>query len=173
MYNEGWNDVQKRKSVGAIQLINRRCLLIQQNAKRQGDPLSPYLFILAIEPLAAAIKRGQIHGIKVDRTEFLIGQYADDTFLLLDGEEGSLREALNIFRNFHLCSGLRINVEKTCAVWVGRDSLQKQPICEDLGLQWTRSFKLLGIKFDVDNLDRMVQLNLDDKLTEIEKVLCV
>ena len=138
---------------------------------RQGDPLSPYLFILAIEPLAAAVKRGQLHGIKIGTEEFLIRQYADDTFLFLDGKEESLRAALNIFRNFHLCSGLKINVEKTCAVWVGRGSLQRLPICEDLALQWCRSFKLLGITFDIDNMQDMVQLNLNAKLKEMEKVL--
>ena len=59
---------------------------------RQGDPLSPYLFLLAIEPLAAAIKQDkEIKGIRVEDKEYVIGQYADDTFLVLEKDENSIR----------------------------------------------------------------------------------
>ena len=60
---------------------------------QQGDPLSLYLYILAIEPLAMTIKNHNgIHGLKVGHHQFKIGQYGDDTFLLLDGKEKSLKE---------------------------------------------------------------------------------
>lgn len=46
---------------------------------RQGDPLSPYLFIISIELLAAAIRScAYINGIKIDSKEFKTVQYADD-----------------------------------------------------------------------------------------------
>ena len=49
---------------------------------RQGDPLSPYLFIIAVEILATAIRTNtDIHGIKLGDNEIklLHQQYADDT----------------------------------------------------------------------------------------------
>ena len=53
---------------------------------RQGDPLSPYLFITAVELLAASIRRfPHVKGFNINQKEFLLGQYADDSFLLLDG----------------------------------------------------------------------------------------
>ena len=50
-------------------------------------------------------------------TESLISQYADDTFLVLDGCETSLRETLICFENFYFkASGLKINTSKTRVV---------------------------------------------------------
>ena len=47
---------------------------------RQGDPLSPYLFILAVEVLACAIRQNKdIKGIKIADTELRVLHYADDT----------------------------------------------------------------------------------------------
>ena len=52
---------------------------------RQGDPLSPYLFIVAAKILAIAIRsRTDIHGIKIGKAEeFKMVQYADDLLCLM------------------------------------------------------------------------------------------
>lgn len=72
---------------------------------RQGDPLSPYIFILAIEPLAMALKNdNEIQGITMGDKVHKVGQYADDTFLMLKGDERSLRKSIDTFNNFlYLC----------------------------------------------------------------------
>ena len=69
---------------------------------RQGDLLSPYLCIIGVELLSLKLKANQdIHGIIINEVESLISLYADDTFLILDGSENSLREALECFESFY------------------------------------------------------------------------
>ena len=96
---------------------------------RQGDPLSPYLFIIGVELLSLQIKSNpKIKGALVNDTESLISQYADDTFLVLDGCETSLRETLICFENFYKASGLKINTSKTRVVWVGNKRYSNQTL---------------------------------------------
>ena len=62
---------------------------------RQGYPLSPYIFILAIETLTMSIKSNiRITGFKIDGNQYKLGLYADDTFVLVDDSQMSLRERL-------------------------------------------------------------------------------
>ena len=101
----------------------------------QGEPLSPYLFIICAELLANAIKQnGQINGITVNNEEFLIGQYADDTVFLLDGTQTSLSQCLDTLELFGECSGLKVNVEKTKAVWLGNKRFSKDILLPEKNL---------------------------------------
>jgi hypothetical protein len=55
---------------------------------RQGDPLSPYLFILVTEILAASIIQNEkIEGINIGHSNIKVLQYADDTNGALKNEK--------------------------------------------------------------------------------------
>ena len=84
---------------------------------RQGDPISPYLFILAAEILGQMIRKNQyIQGININNKVLKLSQYADDTQIYLDGSEMSFRVTLNILNKFCNLSGLKINAETTGAI---------------------------------------------------------
>ena len=137
---------------------------------RQGDPLSPYLFILAVEPLATAIRNSdKVKGILVNDKEIKIGQYADDTFLLLDGTVQSVNESFSILKSFKKYSGLKINMEKTLAVWLGSEK-ERLKISQTYQLNWVNQFELLGITFHVTQ-EKIFQLNFDKRISEIERII--
>ena len=51
---------------------------------RQGDPLSSYLFVIAAEALAIAVRQNEeIKGIRISKEETKLLQYADDTTAVL------------------------------------------------------------------------------------------
>ena len=139
---------------------------------RHGDPLSPYLFIIGVELLSLKLKANQdIHGIIINEVESLISLYADDTFLILDGSENSLREALECFESFYKVSGLKMNSSKTKAVWVGNKKYSDQIIYPNMKLNWSHeNFKVLGIDFSLD-LNCITDINFTKKIKEVKAIL--
>lgn len=70
---------------------------------RQGDPLSPYLFVVAVETLAITIRQNSdIKGIYIEEQETKLLQYADDTTAILADTNSAkvLFELLNRFQTF-------------------------------------------------------------------------
>ena len=139
---------------------------------RQGDPLSPYLFIIGVELLSLKLKENpNITGVTINGTEPLVSQYADDTFLMLDGSETSLREALRCFEFFHAVSGLKINQSKTRAVWIGNKKYSDNVLCPEFNLYWSHSnFRVLGLDFCLD-LQKMTDINFSKKIKEVSGLL--
>lgn len=100
---------------------------------RQGDLISPFLFLLCAEILAYKIKSNKnIQDIVVDDTEYLISQYADDTVLILNGSEKSLRTTIDELNNFNTISGLKINLSKTQLVWIGSKKYSTEKLCHEM-----------------------------------------
>lgn len=143
-----------------------------QRGCRQGDPLSPYLFILCAEILSMLLKQNNdINGINIDNIEFLVSQYADDTSLLLDGSERSLRNTMLVLKFYAKISGLHINIDKTKAVWIGACKDRRDSLCPDLGITWEfETFTLLGVIFSRD-LCNMTELNYVPKMNSIQNLL--
>ncbi|XP_060190805.1 secreted RxLR effector protein 78-like [Lycium barbarum] len=93
-----------------------------QRGLRQGDPLSPFLFLIAMEGLNNIIKttkvNGWINGFEVARAgneslEVTHLQYADDTLIFCDAEEERLRFLRMILVLFEGIYGLHINWRKS------------------------------------------------------------
>ncbi|XP_071727872.1 uncharacterized protein [Rutidosis leptorrhynchoides] len=86
---------------------------------RQGDPLSPFLFIIAAEGLniltKTAITNGFYKGVEIGASNCLVShlQYADDTIFLGDWSRKKACNLMKLLRCFEDVSGLKINYHKS------------------------------------------------------------
>ena len=136
---------------------------------RQGDPISPYLFIICAEILALRIRKdSSVRGFKLGSFEQKLDFYADDLTAYLDGSGSSLKSMVSILDQFRDLSGLKINLSKCKAVWIGKNRFSDIKLCGDLKLIWTKKFRLLGVDFDSDLAE--MDLNFRTKVEEIDKL---
>jgi hypothetical protein len=84
---------------------------------RQGDPLSPYLFILAIDASAMHLEtqEGILSPLRGRLAKIRLSLYADDTVIFLNPDQKEVTSLLNILNHFGAVTGLRINWAK-CSV---------------------------------------------------------
>jgi hypothetical protein len=94
---------------------------------RQGDPLSPYLFILVVEILASKIRADKrIEGIMINGRSNKVLQYADDTNGIVADIE-SAKYFLDVVDQFGDFSNLHLNKDKTHGMWARkRQKLQTE-----------------------------------------------
>ncbi|CAI5948972.1 unnamed protein product [Closterium sp. NIES-65] len=103
---------------------------------RQGCPLAPYLFLCAVEPLCQEAIRRKL-GISNpfgDRLAYL--GYADDTTLVLQGKR-QIGRAVKLLDEFGDKSGLRVNIDKSALLPLGKNLLKKSD--KSSGFKWVRS----------------------------------
>ena len=89
---------------------------------RQGCPLSPLLYIITAEVLAANIRAcPRIKGLPLPGMEsefFKISQYADDTTICVTSEE-SFQAVFDVYSIYERASGSKLNQSKSKGLWLG------------------------------------------------------
>ena len=140
-----------------------------QRGCRQGDPISPYLYLVCAEILSIMIRSNEkIKGIKLTNKEILLSLFADDTTLYLDGTEQSFNEAIKTLDLFSTVSGLRMNNDKTQIQWIGSRKNSNVKYMSDRNFIWDPGkFKVLGIYFSVSQ--DIVSINFENKIEEIKR----
>lgn len=111
---------------------------------RQGCCISPYLFLLAVEPLAIQIREDHlIRGVSVGEAEFKLSMFADDlTGFAQDSR--SLERMIAIVQDYQRVSGLTMNMTKSVVMKTGVLTSSSSQVA---GLQVVNRFQTLGVWF--------------------------
>ena len=117
----------------------------------QGDPLSPILFIIAINPLLQRLEKEE--GAKVHGINYPVSAFCDDTNLHANTKE-QLENLWNIVLEFSQVTNLNLNAKKT----VYAANKHVKDFCELKyngitipALEAGKYFKSLGAYFNIDN----------------------
>ncbi|GJW79943.1 RNA-directed DNA polymerase, eukaryota, reverse transcriptase zinc-binding domain protein [Tanacetum coccineum] len=98
---------------------------------RQGDPLSPLLFIIVMEGLHMSLREachsGMIHGINIGSSNITLSHmfYANDVIITTEWNTLDMDNIIRILHVFYLASGLKINIHKSNVYGVGVSDNEK------------------------------------------------
>ncbi|OMO64639.1 reverse transcriptase [Corchorus capsularis] len=90
---------------------------------RQGDPLSPYLFLFCMEAFSCLISNAEatnlIHGVAINRAAPSISHlfFADDSLIFLRAALDECEVVLNILHDFELATGQQVNIDKSAILF--------------------------------------------------------
>ncbi|GJW52675.1 RNA-directed DNA polymerase, eukaryota [Tanacetum coccineum] len=119
---------------------------------KQGDPLSPFLFILIIESLHLSFQRvvdaGLFMGIKLSHSVNLSHMfYADDAVFVGQWSDSNINTLIHVLDCFYRASGLRMNMCKSKIVGVHVEGGKVKHAASKLGcLTLNTPFSYLGSK---------------------------
>lgn len=169
----GWINACLRTGVSSV-LVNgiEGRKFVCKRGLRQGDPLSPLLFVLVADVFARMLLRSKekmdIRGLGNFDNGILTLQYADDTILFSMPQLEKIRNLKLILYLFENVSGLNINFNKSEAIWLEGDE-EKRLIAKCFNCRIGKMpLVYLGIPIKVGRMNKEDWRPLLDK---VEKLL--
>lgn len=138
---------------------------------RQGDPLSPLLFVLAADLLQSILNEAmekqliQAPLIRNSCPDFLVIQYADDTILVLPAIPSQLWQVKNLLMHYANYTGLKVNYSKSFLVPLNINEDSLPGLLQILGCQQGKlPFAYLGLPMGT------AQLKIEDFSPMMQRV---
>lgn len=158
-----WLAIILSTSSSAILLNGCPCDNIRhRRGLRQGDPLSPYLFILAIDVLnnifELATQQGFLSKLKGRQAKLRISMYADDAVIFSNPRREDITCIMEIMKAFGEATGLQINMHKSSVATIRCAGLDMDDILQNFpGLRVNFPLQYLGLPLTLGRL-KMVHL---------------
>ncbi|XP_019251222.1 PREDICTED: uncharacterized protein LOC109230152 [Nicotiana attenuata] len=138
---------------------------------RQGDPVSPYLFVIAMEYLQrefsqlAENKEFHFHP-RCKRLGVMYVCFADDLLMFCRADLQSIKLLQDAFLKFSRASGLQANPDKSSVYIAGTTERMKELILQELGYnEGSLPFKYLGVPLAPKKLSNQQCWPLVEKIT--------
>lgn len=168
----GWINTLNKNPISRVR-VNGYCSEFFELKKgvRQGNPISPILFALSIEPLAELIrKRDQIEGI-IDKghMEHKISLFADDILLFIRNPASSIPALMQCLGEYGEVSGYKINEGKSEALMIsGR---WPEQLDKEVKFRWSKGgFRYLGVML-THTSSQLYAANYDKLISQVKKDL--
>ncbi|XP_058747133.1 uncharacterized protein LOC131620133 [Vicia villosa] len=125
---------------------------------RQGDPISPLLFVVVMEYLHRKLK--DLHSVpnfkahnKCKKAGIVEVSFADDLLLFSRGDKQSVQLMMQKYEEFSRATGLVVNLAKCKVYCGGMNKEQEESIAEIIGFKvGSLPFKYLGIPLESKRL---------------------
>ncbi|XP_074266286.1 uncharacterized protein LOC141588759 [Silene latifolia] len=145
---------------------------VPERGLRQGDPISPYLFILCAEVLSSMLRRkvelGSLQGIRIAPQAPIISHlfFADDSIIFVKADENQARVVLNILAQYEVASGQLVSKEKTTVCFSkGTTTRRKERVAAVLGVKVVNEHdKYLGLPTVIGHSKQLLSKVIRDKL---------
>ncbi|KAM1117079.1 hypothetical protein ACFX19_007618 [Malus domestica] len=147
-------------------------LVLSERGLRQGDPLSPYLFLLCTEGLSMLIRRGiergALYGFCVSTNGTSISHlfFADDSVLFGHASVEEVRGIVEVLRTYARGSGQAVNLSKSLIFFGSKTSNRvRRKIGRTMGIQCKTGFgRYLRLQSDFGHSKKMVFEEVRDRL---------
>ena len=140
-----------------------------ERSTRQGDPISPLVFILVLEILFICLRSDpNIRGIKIVKNEVKLTSYADDASYFLK-DKASAEKVLSVINQLSKVSGLEVNRTKSECLLLDFEmnlSTHDNKLCE---IPVVENLKILGHYFGKSKIICDFQ-NFYSKVNKFEKI---
>uniref|UniRef100_A0A803T8M6 Reverse transcriptase domain-containing protein n=1 Tax=Anolis carolinensis TaxID=28377 RepID=A0A803T8M6_ANOCA len=133
--------------------------IVISKGTRQGCPLSPLIFIMALEILLKAIKKDiNLQGIKIDNQDYKYRAFADDVICIIENPIQNIHKWIAKIDEFGKVAGLKINKKKTMMLTKNMSKRKQKELQDIAGLETPLKLKYLGIWISAKN-NQLLDLN--------------